>query len=170
MKRSPLRRCATYRPGPRIPRPVIPEGLYAIDFSDVELNDLQRSLVGGAAAIAGVEVPPMQSQGGSHRLPAVARRPARPERLPRGGSLRLKRLTFRVRRAPACGCYSDSNRRCRSARHTFRSRRRPAAAGSRRTFASDSWLGSSDTVCSCRCSRECRSGRRLRCECASVTG
>ncbi len=57
---STLRDVSTW---PEIPRPLVPEGLYAIDFSDVELNDLQRSLVGGAAAVAGVEVPPMQTQG-----------------------------------------------------------------------------------------------------------
>ena len=48
---------------PDIPKPKIPDGVWAIDFSQAKLNDLQRSIVGGAAAVAGVVPPEMQSQG-----------------------------------------------------------------------------------------------------------
>lgn len=47
---------------PDIPRPVIPPELYEIDFDDVPLNDLQRSILGGAIQVAkrysaGLELP-----------------------------------------------------------------------------------------------------------------
>jgi phospholipase C len=42
---------------PDIPKPQIPAGLWDIDFSTAPLNDLQRSIVAGAAAVAGVPLP-----------------------------------------------------------------------------------------------------------------
>jgi hypothetical protein len=49
---------------PDIPKPQIPAGLWDIDFSTVPLNDLQRSIVAGAAAVAGVPLPQQpQTQG-----------------------------------------------------------------------------------------------------------
>lgn len=48
---------------PDIPQPQIPAGLWDIDFSTAPLNDLQRSIVGGAALLAGVPLPQPQTQG-----------------------------------------------------------------------------------------------------------
>lgn len=48
---------------PDIPKPQIPAGLWNIDFSTAPLNDLQRAIVAGAAAVAGVPAPQPQTQG-----------------------------------------------------------------------------------------------------------
>jgi len=56
---SELRDVSTW---PEIPRPKIPQGLWDIDFGDVALNDLQRSLVGGAAQLAGIAMPQITNQ------------------------------------------------------------------------------------------------------------
>lgn len=48
---------------PDIPKPQIPAGLWEINFDTARLNDLQRSIVGGAAELAGVPAPQLQTQG-----------------------------------------------------------------------------------------------------------
>jgi hypothetical protein len=57
---SALRDVSTW---PDIPKPQIPAGLGEIDFSDAPLNDLQRSMVGGAAVLAGVPPPQPRTHG-----------------------------------------------------------------------------------------------------------
>ncbi|MGH3775654.1 MAG: hypothetical protein ACRDRR_07945 [Pseudonocardiaceae bacterium] len=47
---------------PDIPKPQIPAGLWEIDFTTAPLNDLQRAIVAGAAAVAGVPPPQPQTQ------------------------------------------------------------------------------------------------------------